>query len=306
MSSKLNVKHILWHPSKRGSFIPGVHLDGNEEHCKSATLALTIGKMYKDMGMVQKSIALFDEALVLWQWDPNRHDMELVGGFTVNEINAFSKKDLEFIINLKISQGRVNGTFNSSQNSTGQENAAQAWLDALEIYERAPASINMTDRTIIFPIFSGLFVFLKGNKIDQDKECNFKQNLVRKFVKETKLHGDPVHYIRALAMQGETKARLGKYQEALASFEQLKDSYIPEEHSEGISSAYGTDRSAQCYSQSALWHLMLGNVDDALRMCEYVIEELLPKMDPKNVLNSCELILPLIRILKNCGQEKRM
>jgi hypothetical protein len=51
---------------------------------------------------------------------------------------------------------------------------------------------------------------------------------------------------------------------------------------------------------------MLGNVDEALRMCEFVIDDLLPKMDPKNVLNSCELILPLIRILKNRGQEKRM
>jgi len=303
-SSKLNVKHIL---GKRGSYVPGLSLDvdGNAEHCKSATLALTIGKMYEDMGMVQKSISLFDDALALWQWDPNRNDKEMIGGFTVNEINAFSEKDLEYIINLKIAQGRVNGTFNSSQN-TGQKNAAQAWLDALEIYERAPASVNMTDRSIIFPIFSGLFVFLKGDKIEQDKDCNFEQNLVRKFVRETKLHGDPVHYTRALAMQGEVKARLGKYEEALAAFDKLKASYVPEEHSEAVSSAYGTDRSAQCYSQSALWYLMLGNEDEALRMCEYVIDVLLPKMDPKNVLNSCELILPLIRILKNRGQEKRM
>ena len=304
-SSKINLKHVLWHPSKRGSFVPGISVDGNEEHGKSATLALTIGKMYEDMGMVQKSIALFDDALALWKWDPNRIENELIGGFTVNEINAFSEKDLEYIINLKIAQGRVNGTFNSSQN-TGQKNAAQAWLDALQIYERAPASINMSDRSIIFPIFSGLFVFLKGDKIDQDNECNFEQNLVRKFVRETKLHGHPVHYTRALAMQAETKARLGKYQEALDAFEKLKATYVPEEHSEGISSAYGTDRSAQCYSQSALWHFMLGNVDEALKMCEYVINELLPKMDPKNVLNSCELILPVIRILKNFGQEKRM
>ena len=298
-SSKVNIKHIL---GKRKT-VTGAMLNDNGDHCKSATLALTIGKMYEDMGMVQKSIALFEDALALWKWDQNRND--LIGGFTVNEINAFSEKDLEFIISLKIAQGRVNGTFNSSQN-TGQKNAAQAWLDALEIYERAPASINMTDRSIIFPIFSGLFVFLKGDKIEQDKDCNFEQNLVRKFVRETKLHGDPIHYTRALAMQGETKARLGKYEDALAAFEKLKAAYIPEEHSEGVSSAYGTDRSAQCYSQSALWYYMLGNTDEALRMCEYVIDDLLPKMDPKNVLNSCELILPLIRILKNRGQERRM
>ena len=304
-SSKLKVKHIFGHQSKKAGFAEGLSLDKNEEHGKSATLALTIGKMYEDMGMVQQSIALFEDALALWKWDLKRDDTELIGGYTVNEVNAFTAKDLEYIINLKIAQGRVNGTFNSSQN-TGQKNAAQAWLDALEIYERSPASINMTDRSIIFPIFSGLFVFLKGDKIEQDAECNFEQNLARKFVRETKLHGDPVHYTRALAMQGEVKARLGKYEEALAAFEKLKAVYIQEEHSEAISSAYGTDRSAQAYSQSALWHMQLGNMAEALQTCNYVLDVLLPKMDPKNVLNSCEMLLPIIRILKNRGEEKRM
>jgi tetratricopeptide (TPR) repeat protein len=149
-------------------------------------------------------------------------------------------------------------------------------------------------------------VFLKGDKIEQDAECNFEQNLARKFVRETKLHGDPVHYTRALAMQGEVKARLGKYEEALAAFEKLKAVYIQEEHSEAISSAYGTDRSAQAYSQSALWHMQLGNMAEALQTCNYVLDVLLPKMDPKNVLNSCEMLLPIIRILKNRGEEKRM
>jgi hypothetical protein len=51
---------------------------------------------------------------------------------------------------------------------------------------------------------------------------------------------------------------------------------------------------------------MLSNEDEAMRMCEYVIDELLPKMDPKNVLNTCELVLPVIRILKQHGQEERM
>jgi hypothetical protein len=45
-SSTLNVKHILWHPSKKGDFAGGLSFDKNEELGKSATLALTIGKMY--------------------------------------------------------------------------------------------------------------------------------------------------------------------------------------------------------------------------------------------------------------------
>jgi hypothetical protein len=46
-------------------------------------------------------------------------------GFAVNEVNALSEKDLEFIIILKIqvAQGQINGAFHSSQN-TGQKTAA--------------------------------------------------------------------------------------------------------------------------------------------------------------------------------------
>jgi hypothetical protein len=188
----------------------------------------------------------------------------------------------------------------------GVTNAAHAWLEALEIYERAPGRVEMKDRSIIFPMFSGISVFLKGGKIQQDKECNFEQNLVRKFVRETKLHGEPTHYTRALAMQCEVQARLGKYRQALETFGILKSIYNPEEHSEGVSATYGTDRSAQAFSQSALWHAQLGELKQSYAVCEYVLTDLFVLMDPKNVLNSCELLLPIIRIYKPLGQAKRM
>lgn len=159
---------------------------------------------------------------------------------------------------------------------------------------------------MLFPVFSGLFVFLKGEKIQQDAKCSSEQNLARKFVRETKLQGDPIHYTRALAMFCEVKAKLGKYRVALESFETLKEIYDPDEHSEAVSGAYGTDRSAQAFSQKALWHLQLGEEDKALEACEYVLDELLPLMDPTNVLNMCEMLLPIIYTYKPRGQEKRM
>lgn len=185
----------------------------------------------------------------------------------------------------------------------GQKDAAQCWLDALEIYEMSPARVNMKDRSMLFPVFSGLFVFLKGGKISQDPKCHFEQNLARKFVRETKLQGDPIHYTRALAMFCEVKARLGKFRVALETFQTLKEIYDPEEHSEGVSAAYGTDRCAQAFSQSALWHLQLGDEKKALDACEYVLDDLMPLMDPQNVLNSCEMLLPIIYVYKTRGQE---
>jgi tetratricopeptide (TPR) repeat protein len=301
-ATQSTLRRLLKKKKSASQFLP---MQNRDDNGKSAKLALTIGKMYEDMGMAQKSIDLFDEALAVWECDPGREHKEKIGGFTHDEINSFTVQDLEHIVNLMIAKGRVNGTFQVSQND-GQKNAAQSWLDALEIYEMAPARAAMKDRSMLFPVFSGLFVFLKGGKISQDAKCHFEQNLSRKFVRETKLQGDPIHYTRALAMFCEVKARLGKYRIALESFQTLKEIYDPEEHSEGVATAYGTDRSAQAFSQSALWHLQLGEEKKALDACEYVLDDLMPLMDPKNVLNSCEMLLPIIYVYKTRGQENRM
>ena len=281
------------------------HQHGKKTHEKSATLALTIGKMYEELGMAQKSIKLFDDALNLWRFDPHRIDKELIGGFTIDEVNSFRGEDLEYIIQLNIAKGRVNGTY-VSDGEEGQRSAAQAWLDALEIYERAPGSISIQDRSIIFPIFSGLFVFLKGGRIKQDENCSFERDLVKKFVHETQLYDDPIHYTRALAMEAEVYARIGKFHEALDAFDILKSIYDPEVHSNQIVKYYGTDRSAQAFSQSALWYRALKQEVDMFRSCEYVIRYLLPLMDPKNILNSFELLYPIICILYRRGQASRM
>ena len=284
---------------------PGGSNQSSDTNGKSAKLALTIGKMYEDMGMHSKSLTLFDDALAVWQVDPARENKEQIGGFTKDEIDSFRVSDLECIVHLLIAKGRVHGTFNG-QDKSGQKNAAQAWLDALEVYELAPARASMKDRSMLFPVFSGLFVFLKGGKIGDDSKSTFEQNLAKKFVRESKLQGDPVHYTRALAMHCEVKARLGKYKVALESFHTLKEIYDPEDHSEKISEAYGTDRSAQAFSQCALWHMEMGNTEMALEACNYVLNEIMFLMDPKNVLNMCDMMLPIIRIYKPRGEAKRM
>jgi hypothetical protein len=144
-------------------------------------------------------------------------------------------------------------------------------LDALEIYERAPAATEMRDHSIIFPIFSGLFVVLKGGKIQQDKDCNCEQNLANKFVRETRVYGDPNHHTRALAMQCETYARRGKYELALESFDILASINDPIVHAEGVPKPMvptGLDRLTQ---HSAIWPLQLRRTQQALDSCEYVI-----------------------------------
>lgn len=160
---------------------------------------------------------------------------------------------------------------------------------------------DIADRRVVFPIFSGLFILLKMGHIKQDEACSYEQGLVARFVDETKASGDPVHYTRALAMQAEAFARLGDFECALLTQYKARAIYDPEKHSASICKAYGSDRTAQCISLSAIWHVEVGNIDEALRTCDFVICELMPKMEPSNVHNSGVILSPVIWILKDNG-----
>ena len=89
-------------------------------------------------------------------------------------------------------------------------------------------------------MFSGLFLQIKAGKIQLDERI-----LVDKFVKVAKLHGDDVHFTRALAMKSEVNARLGHFETALYAFALLETIYDAGSHHEGICKAYGSDRAAQ-------------------------------------------------------------
>lgn len=126
--------------------------------------------------------------------------------------------------------------------------------------------------------------------------------LVDKFVKVTKLNGDDIHFLRALAMKGEVNARLGKYKTALFASALIDSVYAVEDHHEGICKSYGSDRAAQALSASIIWNRHLGNDDEAERLVRFILEQILPKMDPRNVHNMVMLILPLVKVMKEDGQ----
>jgi tetratricopeptide (TPR) repeat protein len=309
--------------TKRGK-LQTAQAQGAGSNEKAACLALTIGRLYEDMGSAQNSIKIFDEALALWRFDPNRGDSllekesssnqaqnepqksisKLIGGFTEVEINSFTANDLEFILQLTIAKAKFLA-IHKSYDVKCQKVTAQTWVDALDIYEHSPEALDIRDKSIIFPIFSGLFVFLKSGVINDDKHT-FEQDIVEKLVSETRSFGDPVHYCRALAMKAAFLAKFAQYEESLDLFSEMRDLYVAEEHSAAVTAVYGSDRCAQAFSQSALWQMALGNEKEALSMCEYVINRLMPKMDLQNVFNSTVILLPVIRVLKFRGQTERM
>ena len=205
-----------------------------------------------------------------------------VGGFTPDEVENFTSQDLDYLLKKLIKKGRIAGTFRG-QEEEGRHNAAKAWFDALAIYVKSPASLSLADKTLIFPIYSGLLVFLKGNLIVQDDKLEFERNLVDKFVRDTEGVDDPVHRCRALAAKCDIEARLGNNQTAVETFQKIKKIYDPQTHSELACSLYGTDRAAQMYARQTYWYFKLGDIEKSLECSDYVIENILPLMDEKNM-----------------------
>jgi len=131
-------------------------------------------------------------------------------------------------------------------------------------------------------------------------------NLARKFVKESKLHLDPVHYTRALAMLAEAHGNRGDCIAALEYFDQMAEVYSLDDHSQAISDVYGTDHAAQLYAYRAVWHEQIKNLEKSLSACEHVIQDILPLIDSTNTLCKYRLLYIVCRVLKRRGQEERL
>ncbi|CAB9525464.1 Receptor-type guanylate cyclase gcy [Seminavis robusta] len=233
-----------------------------------------------------------------------RKELE-IGGLTTDEINGFSAKDLEYIMKKLIEKGRNSGT-KKVDAAKGQNDAAQAWMDALEIYQRAPSATEIKDRSIIFPVYSGIHPWLKGGKIFNDEEGFFEQNLARKFVREAKLYRkNPIHYYRALSMLSEVTAKIQDYSTAIKLSEFILTMYKQEKHSREFEKMYGVDRAATQFANTAVYHEHLGNHDKASQIIEYVLNTFLPGMDPTNTLGNFELMMPIIYVLHLRREDKR-
>jgi len=211
----------------------------------------------------------------------------------MNLLEKLESSDVEHLILLNVALGRC------YTNILDPKESIKAFQTALNFIHKAPSSVLLGDRSIIFPVFSGLFVALR---FGHNEDFQYEQGLVKMFLRETKLYNDPIHYSRALAMHAEMLSRHGKFDLALETTSDLRALYNVDEYSATTASSYGSDRSGQCIAQSALWHEHLNNHEEALNVCDYVLKELLPKMDPQNVYNSFLMLYPIIWVMKKHGR----
>ena len=142
---------------------------------------------------------------------------------------------------------------------------------------------------------------LKRGHIVQDPQCRYEQAMIRRYVQETKLFGDPIHIIHAITLQAEMHGRLGNFDLAIESHKQLEPVYNVEDHSIGLCDEYGSDLGAQSFASSCLWNVHLGKTDEALGTCWFVIEELMPKIEKRNVHASFMIMYPILWVMKENG-----
>jgi len=266
----------------------------SDENEKATNVALKIGKVYEEFGMIDRCMKMYNESIEKYTFEPRKPGMDLIGGYTVTEIDSFSHIDLECVMKLFVAKGKVYGTHQCATKENDRPRPEKVYVDALDIYEHCPSAAILEDHSCVFPIFSGLFLQIKAGTIKIDE-----RSLVDKFVKVTKMNGDPIHYMRALAMKSEVNARLGHFDTSLFAFSLLETMYDAASHHEGLCKSYGSDRAAQAFSAAIFWNRHQGNDKEVKRLQESVVKELLPKQDHKNVHNTFMLLLPVIKTMKD-------
>jgi hypothetical protein len=261
----------------------------------AATGALSIARTFERLEMYNQCILILRVTLETWMLD--RVDAEQYVGDTLQThyFSAFTKLELDLLVQLLSELGRI---------------LAQAGMtiESRSIYEHGLTVTSHVqtfvdfDRSIAFPLFVGLFSAIECGLLEQDHELTFEHELVSRFVQESCLHGDPVHYSRALAMEADFRCRLGQFQEAVLVHSKLVKVYDPKEHSVSVTKAYGGDVVAQCFGQSATWYSQIDEPEAALEVCLYVKNYLLPTMARHDVHNSMLILYPVLWVLKDNGR----
>lgn len=260
---------------------------------KASELALSVGKHFEErLGLPAQSIRLYNEALDLFR--EGNQSSDSIAGFPPRVFDEVGIEDLTYIIRLQVSLGQA---LSLSQRMT---ECVSAYQDALRITQAAKSSSLLKDRSILFPVFFGLSEALKRGHIVQDAECKYEKAMVRRYVQEAKIHGNPINTIHAVALQAEMHARFGEFENAVSCHkDEIEPLYDTEAHSLDLCDEYGNDLGAQSFANCALWNHQLKRQDDALGGCWFIVEELMPKLEKRNVNASFMIIFPVLWVMKD-------
>eukprot|EP00546_Thalassionema_frauenfeldii_P016568 CAMPEP_0178902620 /NCGR_PEP_ID=MMETSP0786-20121207/4707_1 /TAXON_ID=186022 /ORGANISM="Thalassionema frauenfeldii, Strain CCMP 1798" /LENGTH=195 /DNA_ID=CAMNT_0020573909 /DNA_START=114 /DNA_END=698 /DNA_ORIENTATION=+ len=173
--------------------------------------------------------------------------------------------------------------------------AAKTCMNAFAVFERSPVKHEMKDAGIIFQCYSFMWSLMKGGKITQaTPEFEFDLSQRYSFEAQTQIH----HYCRARALQAETLANAENFHQAIDVINSLRTIYDTKMHTKMMCHAYGHDHCATSIALSATWHNDLGNSSEIEEICEYVVQDITPLLNKKDVLGITQVLIAVIRTLK--------
>eukprot|EP00984_Skeletonema_dohrnii_P028062 scaffold17881_cov148-Skeletonema_dohrnii-CCMP3373.AAC.6 len=270
---------------------------------QAAEETAVMGKMFDTMGSTSKAVAMNRDILTLFKTEGD--DFSWEAGLTLSEINSLGPKSLEVVVKTLIRSSKLwlSIFLSNPDNEEACRMRIKCCVDALDIFDVAPAKKQLSDRSVIFPGYSAMSVNAKSmtyvppNNMSQEE---FENTLAENFVKET--HYQQYHHCRALAFQADVMRKQGKYEDALSVIDVLKSIYNPQLHSRVLVKEYVTDQCSDIVAASTFWLHHYGRNDEALRLCDQVVNTMLPEIEATELVTKATILIPICRTLLNQRQ----
>jgi len=246
-------------------------------------------------------------------------DYDWETGFNTAEINSLGPKDLQVLVSVMINSAKRWWRIFQLTVGKGEEGrragslAAKTCMGGIRVFKEAPAKKLLKDRSAVFPGYSLMMAVLKGGLYHDRDEFEselgespeqFETELACNFIAETEFQ--QYHHCRALAMKADIMRRHGRYEQAVALTEEMKSVYKPHLHSKVILDEYVSDHCGNMLAASITWLCYLDRKEEAQRLCDYIIEEVLPEIGETQFISLTEVLYPICLFFKDQSKEKAM
>lgn len=155
---------------------------------------------------------------------------------------------------------------------------------------------------MFIPVLVGLLDVDFDRDESSDQNIPEEESLMEEFIQVAREESNPVHIARALSMKASFHAQRGYFEKALEVFDVLRNVYDAPSHSRLLRKEYGKDYAMDALSQSVMWFFLSGRVSEAVNQSFFVVKQLLPLHNPKDVDTIMTLLLPTILVFKFVGR----
>ena len=296
--------------SERSSSKPAA-LDKDSENTfdrlKEAGDAAIMSKMFDSLGQQDKALEIDRGILSLFKSD-DEYSWET--GYNSYEKRSLGPKELEVVVSTLIDSARHwNDLYLSRLSDPNKEDtrnlAILTCYFALNIFKEAPAKKLLKDRSFVFPGYSLMVALLKGGaSMPPNKQTleEAENEVAISFVEETSFQ--QYHHGRSLAIKADIMRKYGRYEDAVSAIDEMKLVYEPSLHTKVISRDYVTDHCAEILAASVSWLCYLNRKEEALRLCDYIIEQILPEIGEREFLSLNVILYPICLCFKEQGGKR--